>query len=467
MSDEIIKSKLDEECGVCGIFSKKNVNIAPLLYLGIHSLQHRGQESAGIAVNQNDDINIHKGQGLVDNVFDEDLISNLKGNKGIGHVRYSTTGSNQLINAQPLLINSAKGSLALAHNGNLVNSGELRSFLEKNGSIFHSTLDTEVIAHLIARSPVSSIEGALSDSLNQIKGAYSLIVLTPDKLIGVRDPHGFRPLVLGEYEDGYILASETSALEIIEADYIRDINRGEMIIIDEDGYKSERFQPRKESRFCVFEYIYFARPDSEFNGNNVQKAREEMGKQLARETDNIDDIDIVFPVPDSGISAAQGFANEADIPFKFGLIRNKYVGRTFISPVQKIRNLKVKMKLNPVKEIVKDKRVALIDDSIVRGTTSRQLVSMLLEAGAKEVHLMISSPPVTHPCYYGIDISTSQELIASEKEVEEIRKEIGADSLNYLSLEGLKKIMENKEPNFCNACFSGNYPIEIDDSQFS
>ena len=463
MSYEIVDSKPGEECGVFGIYSTKDIEVSSLIYLGIHSLQHRGQESAGMAIVQGEKMNLHKDNGLVDNVVSEEIIDQLKGNKGIGHVRYSTTGSSQIINAQPLLINSAKGSVALAHNGNLINGKELRSFLEKNGSIFHSELDTEVIAHLIARSPASDIEGALADSLNQIKGAFSLVILTKDKLMGVRDPRGFRPLILGEFEDGYVLASETSALEIIEADHVRDIQPGEMIIIDDNGYNIERYQPKVEANFCVFEYIYLARPDSKFNGNNVQKVRQEMGRQLARETENQDDIDIVSPVPDSGISAAQGFAWEADKPFQFSLIRNKYVGRTFISPVQKIRNLKVKMKLNPVKEIVAGKKVALVDDSIVRGTTSRQLVSMLKEAGAKEVHIMISSPPVTNPCYYGLDISTRQELIASEKEVEDIRKEIGADSLTYLSLEGLSKIMEDRESGYCDACFSGDYPTVIGD----
>ncbi|MFW6409916.1 MAG: amidophosphoribosyltransferase, partial [Halanaerobiales bacterium] len=385
---------------------------------------------------------------------------NLKGKSGIGHVRYSTTGSSKLVNAQPLLINSSRGSVALAHNGNLVNGLDLRLFLEKNGSIFHSTLDTEVIAHLIARSPASKIEEALADSLNQVKGAYSLVVLAEDKLIGVRDIHGFRPLVLGKLEDNYILASESCALDMMGAELIRDVEPGEMVIIDENGLNSHRFQPRREQKFCVFEYIYFARPDSKFNGNNVHLVRKEMGKQLAREVDNIDDIDIAVPVLDSGVSAAQGFAEQADKSFEYGLIKNRYVGRTFIAPLQKIRNLKVRMKLNPIREIVEGKSLALIDDSIVRGTTSNQLVDMLKEAGAEAVHMLISSPPVSHPCYYGLDTSSRKELIASEMNTEGIRKEIGADSLTYLSLEGLQAIMENKESGICDACFSGNYPTE-------
>ena len=456
-----------EECGVFGIFSKDRKEVSSLIYLGIHSLQHRGQEGAGIAITEDQQLDIIKGKGLVDSVFDEDNIATLTGNAGIGHVRYSTTGSSKIVNTQPLLIKSSRGSMALAHNGNLVNSKELRLFLEKNGSIFHSTLDTEVIAHLIARSPYDEIEEALIDSLNKVKGAYSLVVLNGDKLIGVRDERGFRPLVLGRLGDSHILASESCALDIIDAEYIRDVEPGEMIIIDEDGFRSRKFKPVEENNFCVFEYIYFARPDSSFNGNNVHLVRQEFGRQLAREIDSPEKIDVVVPVLDSGLSAAQGFAEEANKPFQFGLLKNRYVGRTFIDPVQKIRNLKVRMKLNPMKEIVKDKSVALIDDSIVRGTTSRQLVEMVKEEGAREVHMLISSPPVTHPCYYGLDTSNREELIAAEKSVEEIRKEIGADSLTYLSLEGLEGIMKEKESGCCSACFSGDYPTDTGQGKHS
>ena len=456
------EGKPKEECGIFGMYSVDRENIASLVYLGIHSLQHRGQEGAGIAVSRENELDIHKGKGLVDTVFDEEIISSLKGRAGIGHVRYSTTGASKLVNTQPLLIKSSRGSLALAHNGNLVNSQELRLFLENNGSIFHSSLDTEVIAHLIARSPYSDIEEALIDSLNKVKGAYSLTVLTEDLLIGVRDPYGFRPLILGQKEDSYILASESCALDILGADYIRDVKPGEMIIIDEDGYRSRQYMPIQENRFCVFEYIYFARPDSSFNGNNVHLVRQEFGRQLAREVENLEDIDVVVPVLDSGLSAAQGFAEEAEKPFQFGLLKNRYVGRTFIDPVQKIRNLKVRMKLNPMHEIVADKRVALIDDSIVRGTTSNQLVEMVKGEGAREVHMFISSPPVTHPCFYGLDTSTREELIAAQKSVDEIREEIGADSLTYLSLEGLEEIMKEKESGCCSSCFSGDYPTDID-----
>ncbi|MFW5985198.1 MAG: amidophosphoribosyltransferase [Halanaerobiaceae bacterium] len=461
------EGKPKEECGIFGIFTPDRENVASLIYLGIHALQHRGQEGAGIAVTNKEKLDIIKDNGLVDSVFDEDDITSLKGNSGIGHVRYSTTGSSKVVNTQPLLIKSSRGSLALAHNGNLVNSTDLRLFLEKNGSIFHSTLDTEVIAHLIARSPNSEIEEALIDSLNKVKGAYSLTVLTKDKLIGVRDPRGFRPLVLGKLEESYILASESCALDIIGAELIRDVKPGEMIVIDDDGLHSRKFKPVKENRFCDFEYIYFARPDSNFNGNNVHLVRQEFGRQLAREVDVKDKIDVVVPVLDSGLSAAQGFAEEAGIPFQFGLLKNRYVGRTFIDPVQEIRNLKVRMKLNPMKEIVKGKKVALIDDSIVRGTTSSQLVEMVKEEGAEEVHMFISSPPVTHPCYYGLDTSNRKELIAANNSVEEIREKIGADSLTYLSLEGLRSIMKEKESGCCSACFSGNYPTETGDGKHS
>lgn len=458
---EIADGKPREECGVFGLYAKEDMgNVSQLIRLGIHALQHRGQESAGIAVTDGKDLDIYKDTGLVDAVFDEEILESLKGNAGIGHVRYSTTGSSHVVNTQPLLINSSKGSMALAHNGNLVNSLGLRKFLESNGSIFHSTLDTEVIAHLIARSPSADMEEALMDSLNQVKGAYSLVMLTENKLIGVRDRHGFRPLALGRLDDSYILASETCALDMIGAKLIRDVEPGEMVIISDDGLESHRFQPETEQQFCVFEYIYFARPDSNFNQNNVHLVRRELGKQLAREVTNLDEIDIVVPVLDSGVSAAQGFAEESNKPFQYGLIKNRYVGRTFINPVQEIRNIKVRMKLNPIKEIVKGKRIALIDDSIVRGTTSRQLVDMFRETGAEAVHLMISSPPVVYPCYYGLDTSNRQELIASELDAEEISREVGADSLTYLSLEGLKEIMKDKEPGCCAACFSGDYPTE-------
>ena len=462
MEEQIIKGKPQEKCGVFGIFSKSRNDAASFIYLGIHALQHRGQEGAGIAMANGDKLQVHKDVGLVDSVFDSKILASLKGKRGIGHVSYSTNGSPQVFNTQPLLIKSSRGSMALAHNGNLVNSEKLRLFLENNGSIFHSNLDTEVIAHLIARSPNSEIEAALEDSLHKIKGAFSLVVLTKDKLIGVRDSLGFRPLVLGELAgaDGYVLASESCALDIIGARLVRDVAPGEMIVIDREGFSSHQFKTATEHSFCVFEYIYFARPESNFNDNNVHQVRQEMGRQLARETDILDQIDIVVPVLDSGLSAAQGFAEEAGKPFEFGLLKNRYVGRTFINPEQEIRNLKVRMKLNPIKEIVQGKKVALIDDSIVRGTTSSQLVDMVKGEGAREVHMLISSPPVIHPCYYGIDTSNRKELIASEMEVEQIREEIGADTLSYLSIEGIKEIMKTRESGCCLACFSGEYPTD-------
>ncbi|ACL70957.1 amidophosphoribosyltransferase [Halothermothrix orenii] len=459
MPYEIMSGKPREECGVFGIFSPDRNDAGSLIYLGLHSLQHRGQESAGIAVSQDKGINLYKRMGLVDNVFNKSIIETLSGWAGIGHVRYSTTGSSLAANSQPILINSIKGQVALAHNGNLVNGYELRIALEKKGSVFHSTLDTEVIAHLIARSQYNDIPSALLDSLKTIEGAYSLVVLTRDKLIGVRDPRGFRPLVMGKLGEGIVLASETCALNIIGAEYVRDIEPGEMVVIDENGVQSYSFNPEVEPRFCIFEYIYFARPDSSFNGNNVHLIRKDMGRQLAREAgDLLKKIDVVVPVPDSGISSAQGFAEESGLPFQYGLIKNRYVGRTFINPTQEMRNLKVRMKLNPIKNIIRGKNIALIDDSIVRGTTSRQIVNMLKEAGARDVHLFVSSPPVTHSCYYGLDTSNRQELIASRLNVKDIAREIGADSLTYLSIEGLLSTVERKEKGCCVACFSGDYP---------
>lgn len=377
----------------------------------------------------------------------------------IGHVRYSTSGSSKLANAQPILINSMKGDLALAHNGNLANGAELRNNLESNGSIFHSTLDTEVIAHLVARSFEDNIVEALSQSLHQLKGAFSLVAMTKDQLIAIRDPSGFRPLSLGKLNNIYVVASESCAFDIIGAEFVRDIEPGEIVVIDQTGIKSRSYSSQNKTSLCVFEYIYFARPDSKIAGQNVLLARKEMGKQLAREMDV--EADIVVPVPDSGIAAALGFAAESGIPYAQGILRNRYMGRTFIQPTQAIRDLKVRLKLSPIKEIIKDQRVVLIDDSIVRGTTSKQIIGRIKEAGAKEVHLAISSPPVEHPCYFGLDTSRRQELIASRNSIAEIAKIIGADSLHYLSQAGmLKSIQTEVKLGFCTACFDGDYPIE-------
>lgn len=457
---ELNDDKMSEECGVFGIFNADgDSSAAELTYLGLIALQHRGQESAGICANHQGNFNLHKSMGLVESAFEKEDIRNLKGEMAIGHVRYSTSGSSKLANAQPILINSIKGDLALAHNGNLANGPELRNNLEQNGSIFHSTLDTEVIAHLVARSFEDDIVEALIQSLHQLKGGFSLVAMTKDQLVAIRDPRGFRPLSIGKLDNSYIVASESCAFDIIGAEFVRDVAPGEVVVIDQDGIKSRRYTGENGTSLCVFEYIYFARPDSNIAGQNVLLARKEMGKQLAQEMDV--DADIVVPVPDSGIAAALGFAEESGIPYAQGILRNRYMGRTFIQPTQEIRDLKVRLKLSPIKEIIKNKKVILIDDSIVRGTTSKQIIGRIKEAGAKEVHMAISSPPVKHPCYFGLDTSRRQELIASSNSVKEISKNIGADSLHYLSQEGmLKSIKTEVELGFCTACFDGDYPID-------
>ncbi|SJZ81308.1 amidophosphoribosyltransferase [Selenihalanaerobacter shriftii] len=462
---EGLMDKMEEECGVFGIFSSdKKSNVGHLTYLGLHALQHRGQESAGICVNIDGNFKIHKDMGLVTNVFDEEKLQELNGEAAIGHVRYSTTGSSLLANAQPLLVNCNKGDLAIAHNGNLVNSSEIRFNLENQGSIFHSTLDTEVIAHLVARSFKDDIIEAFTHSLQQIKGAFSLVAMTDDGLIAARDPYGFRPLSIGKSGDSYIVASETCAFDIMDAELIRDVQPGEMVIINKDGIESFHFSEEKPHTFCIFEFIYFARPDSIIGGQNVHLARRAMGRQLAREMEV--EADLVIPVPGSGIPAALGFAEESGIPYQKGILRNRYVGRTFIQPTQEIRDLKVRIKLNPIKEIIKDKKVIIIDDSIVRGTTSRQVIRMVKKAGAKEVHMAISSPPVTYPCYYGLDTSRRQELIAAKKSIEEIAGHIGADSLHYLSQEGLLNSINAEDYGYCTSCFDGDYHIKVGTGKF-
>ncbi|MCF8000283.1 MAG: amidophosphoribosyltransferase [Halanaerobiales bacterium] len=450
---------MEEECGIFGIYSNsKNKNLARISYLGLHSLQHRGQESAGICVNQRNKLKVHKGMGLVSNVFDEHILSELEGNISIGHVRYSTTGSSLLVNAQPLLTNSIKGELALAHNGNLVNGQELKNNLETQGSIFHSTLDTEVISHLVARSLKDDIEEAFIQSLNQLKGAFSLIAMTKDSLIAARDPFGFRPLVLGKKGDDYVLASETCAFDIIDAEFVREVKPGEVLIINDKGIQSRRYSNNKPNAFCVFEFIYFARPDSVIGGENVYLARKKMGRRLAKEMDI--KADLVVPVPSSGGAAAQGFAEESGIAYADGILRNRYVGRTFIQPTQEMRDLKVRMKLNPISKVLKGKDIILIDDSIVRGTTSKQIINRLKEAGVNKIQMAISSPPVRYPCFYGLDTSRRKELIADKKEVNEIAEYIGADSLHYLSLNGILKVLKADNYGFCTACFNGDYPTE-------
>jgi len=450
--------KFHEECGVFGVYGHPEA--ANLTYLGLYALQHRGQEGAGICSSDARQLYIEKGMGLVADIFSEKRLKKLPGHIAIGHNRYSTAGSSVLKNVQPIVANFSLGALALAHNGNLVNAPELRKTLEDEGAIFQSTSDSEVVVHLIAHSKGDIFSERVAEALRAISGAYSLLVLREKELIAVRDPYGVRPLCLGQVDGAYVVASETCALDLINAKYIRDIEPGEMVIINDEGITSRKFLLSPRKAFCIFEFIYFARPDSNiFGGQNVNEIRKEFGRQLAREAKV--DADLVIPVPDSGVPAAIGYSEESGIPFDFGLIRNHYIGRTFIEPKQSIRHFGVKIKLNPVKKLIEGKRLVVIDDSIVRGTTSKKIVKMLRETGgAKEVHLRISSPPTIMPCYYGIDTPTRQELIASTHDVEEIRKYVTADSLAYLGLEGLKKLVSESE-NYCSACFDNIYPINF------
>ncbi len=450
--------KFHEECGVFGVFGHPEA--ANLTYLGLYALQHRGQEGAGICSSDGRQLYLEKAMGLVADIFSEKRLKKLPGHIAIGHNRYSTAGSSVLKNVQPIVANFSLGALALAHNGNLVNATELRATLEEEGAIFQSTSDSEVVVHLIAHSKGDSMEDRVVQALREISGAYSLLILRERELIAVRDPYGVRPLCLGQVDGAYVVASETCAFDLINATYIRDIEPGEMVIINDEGVHSHRIMLSQRKAFCIFEFIYFARPDSNiFGGQNVNEIRKEFGRQLARESGV--EADLVIPVPDSGVPAALGYAEESGIPFDFGLIRNHYIGRTFIEPKQNIRHFGVKIKLNPVKKLIQGKRIVVIDDSIVRGTTSKKIVKMLRETGgAKEVHLRISSPPTVMPCYYGIDTPTRQELIASSHGVEEIRKFVTADSLAYLNLEGLKQIVPEAD-HYCSACFDNLYPINF------
>lgn len=456
---EILDDKLKEECGVFGIYDSNRNDISNLTYFGLIALQHRGQESAGIAIRSKDKIEYYKRMGLVQEVFNEKVLTKLSGNIAIGHVRYSTTGESYIANAQPLVVKFKGGNIALAHNGNLVNAYQIRKELENKGAIFQTSIDTEVIAHLIAIEYDNDIKEALLKVVKRIKGAYALTIIYNDKLIGIRDSHGLRPLVLGATDTGYVLASETTALDVIDAKFVRDIGKGEIIIIDKEGYKSYNFDSDKRNALCSFEYVYFARPDSVVEGKNVYNARFLAGEILAKE--HPVEADIVVAVPDSGIAAANGYSKESGIPYEVGLIKNKYIGRTFIQPKQEMRELSVKLKLSPLKENVKGKRLILIDDSIVRGTTSKRIINMLREAGAKEVHIRISSPPVTHSCYFGIDTPSEKFLVGANNSVEEIRKLIGADSLGYLSIDGFIKSIGKEANSLCSACFDGKYPIEV------
>ncbi len=456
---------LNEECGVVGVWGHSDA--AQIAYYGLHSLQHRGQEGAGIVTSDGSQLSITKGEGLVTEIFTAEKMQELTGSgkAAIGHVRYATAGGGGYQNVQPLLFKSHTGDLALAHNGNLVNANQLKSQLESQGSIFQTTSDTEVLAHLIKRSSFTDVKEAVKNGLSLIKGAYAFVILTPNEMILAMDPHGLRPLSIGKVGDAYVAASETVALDIVGAEFVRDVEPGELVVINDDGITSEFFSKSNQRAMCMMEYVYFSRPDSNIDGINVHAARKRMGKQLAKEAQI--EADIVTGVPDSSISAAIGYAEEAGIPYEMGLIKNRYVGRTFIQPTQALREQGVKMKLSPVRGVVEGKRVIMVDDSIVRGTTSRRIVRMLKDAGAKEVHVVISSPPIKNPCFYGIDTSRKEELIANSKSVEEIRELIEADSLTFLSTDGMVKAVdrpfEGETGGCCLACFTGNYPTEIYD----
>ena len=461
-----------DHCGVFGVFGHEEA--AKLTYLGLYALQHRGQESAGMVSTNGYDLYARKGMGLVQDVFSADVLAALGGEAAIGHTRYSTAGDTTLVNAQPIVIDCNKGKLALGHNGNLTNATEMRRKLEHRGSIFQTTSDTEVIVHLIARSAARNLPAAIADALNQVEGAYSLLLLTRDELYAIRDPRGFRPLSLarlathsaagaasGQAANGvaWMVASETCAFDLLDAEYVREVEPGEMVRISKGGVESIHFAPEKPHQYCIFEHVYFARPDSLVFSRPVNESREMLGRLLARE--HPAPADCVVPVPDSGVPAAVGYAHESGIPFRMALIRNHYIGRTFIQPEQTIRDFGVKLKLNPVRGMLAGQRVVLVDDSIVRGTTSRKIVRLVRDAGATEVHVRISCPPTVSPCYYGIDTPTREELIAAQHPVEEIRKFLGADSLGYLSLDGLRDAVGDRETKFCSSCFTGNYPTEM------
>jgi amidophosphoribosyltransferase len=449
-----------EYCGVFGIYGHKDA--AHLTYLGLYALQHRGQESAGMAVSNRKGVNCHRGMGLVSEVFDEKSIRSLKGDIALGHVRYSTTGSSVIENAQPFLVRYSDGYIGVAHNGNLVNSSKLRTKAEREGSIFQTSMDSEIIVHLFAKEK-GSFEERLINTLKKTRGAFTLGIICEDKLVALRDPNGFRPLCIGKLDGAYVIASETCALDLIEAKYVRDVEPGEVVIISDKGMRSIRPFSRTTPSQCIFEYIYFARPDSDIYGASVYEARKELGRELARE--HPVNADLVMPVPDSGNYAALGFAEESGIPYEMGIVRNHYIGRTFIQPSQRIRNLGVKIKLNPVKKIIEGKRIVLVEDSIVRGTTSRVRIRALRAAGAKDVHMRVSCPPLVSPCFFGIDFPTAKELIASSRSVEGIRRFIGLDSLAYISLEGMLKAMPIDKGTFCTACFTKDYPVSIDNGQ--
>jgi amidophosphoribosyltransferase len=446
----------EEECGIFGIFNHPEAS--NLTYLGLYALQHRGQEACGIVSSDGKQLHSHKAMGLVADVFgDQSTFKKLPGNAAIGHVRYSTTGSSVIKNTQPIMVEYSRGAIAVAHNGNIVNAQLIRAELEAYGSIFQTSMDTEIIVHLLATARNDSLVERITAALERVEGAYCLLFLTESRMIAARDPHGFRPLCLGRQGGSYVIASESCALDLIEAEFIREIEPGELVVIDKNGMTSFFPWKKQNPAPCIFEFVYFARPDSYIFGKNVYMVRKEMGRMLAREHGV--DADLVIAVPDSGVPAAMGYAEEAGIPFELGLIRNHYVGRTFIEPQQSIRHFGVKIKLNPVRDILKGKKVVVIDDSIVRGTTSRKIVKMVRNAGASEVHMRISSPPTSYPCYYGIDTPNRKELISASHTIDEIRKYITADSLGYLSHEGLIRAVGMENTPYCTACFAGDYPI--------
>ena len=459
---------LHEECGVVAVHGHPDA--ARQAYLGLYALQHRGQESAGIATADGVRLANIKGMGLVSEIFTEEVLQKLPGTMAIGHTRYSTTGDSALLNAQPIRVESTKGLIAIAHNGNLVNLGNIRARLEREGAYFQTTSDSEIIVQLIAHSTAGTLVDAIADSLAQVDGAFSIVMMTRDRVFAARDPRGFRPLSMGRIKnaggaDTVIFASESCAFDLLRAEYVRDVLPGELVMVTEDGVTSRQYASGVEQASCIFEHVYFARPDSRIYGRWVQESRDQMGRHLARESSV--PADVIVPVPDSGVTAALGYAEESGIPFRLGLIRNHYVGRTFIEPEQRVRDFGVRLKLNPVRNLLEGKRVVLIDDSIIRGTTSRKIVRMVRGAGAKEVHLRISCPPTVSPCFYGVDTPSKRELIAANHSIEEIRQFIEADSLAYLSLEGMLKACDGGQGNrFCVACYTGNYPtqwIDVDE----
>jgi amidophosphoribosyltransferase len=467
--DETPFDKLREECGVMAVYNHSDA--ARLTYWGLYALQHRGQESAGIASADGQQVNDIKGMGLVSEIFTDDVLARLPGHMAIGHTRYSTTGDSALLNAQPISVESTKGLIAIAHNGNLVNLGTAKERLERDGALFQTTSDSEIIIQLIAHSKQTTLVDCIADSLSQVEGAFSIVMMTRNRIFAARDPHGFRPLSMGRIAgvdgapDTFVFASETCAFDLLHAKYERDVKPGELVMVSEDGVTSRYFNTTTEQASCVFEHVYFARPDSKIFGRWVQQSREEMGRQLARESGV--PADLIVPVPDSGVTAAIGYAAESGIPFNLGLIRNHYVGRTFIQPEQRVRDFGVRMKLNPVRSLLEGKRVVLIDDSIIRGTTSRKIVRMVRAAGATEVHLRISCPPTISPCFYGVDTPSKKDLIAANKSVAEICEFVEADSLAYLSLVGLTHACTKGEPadglspgSFCTACYTGDYPTQ-------